>query len=366
MADLTCSHCGETHPPETRFCPNTGKPFGPAATPPVPEIPSWVTAPHGPSGAHPVQIGSQDDGGSGPARSGGQPAFGDGTEVGVMDLLKQAFELYQRHAKTLILVAAVVFVPGALLHACASATILAPTVAVTVALDPVTHVPTTPVAVGTVVAGFSAFLLGLIATAVTGFVLYGLIVPLTHGALTLATADRLLGGNADWRQVWGVLAKRLGTVLSAVIPAALLMALGFFCLVIPGLLLAFFFTFVPSVALIEGRGGLAALRRSYELVRSDWLRVLLVLIAFGVLSMVASFIARMLTFGSLFGSQLVHDLLMLVAMPIPVIGAVLLYLDVRRKREGFDQESLRESLDGLGGDADLSDGGDAGIGTPPA
>ena len=53
-------------------------------------------------------------------------------EQGVFDLLQRAFELYRTHAKTLLTVAAVVFVPGALAHACARAVILAPTMAAAV------------------------------------------------------------------------------------------------------------------------------------------------------------------------------------------------------------------------------------------
>ena len=61
-----------------------------------------------------------------------------------------------------------------------------------------------------------------------------------------------------------------------------------FFLFIPGLVLAFFFSLVPTVVMIEGVGGLAALKRSFQLVKSDWLRVLLVFDCFGVLYIVAT------------------------------------------------------------------------------
>jgi hypothetical protein len=351
VADEPCIHCHEQHPPTTAFCPNTGKPMqaaavaarpaGPppppadagvssnrrAAPPPPPRasagVPSWVTSPEGPPEGEVV---------------------GDNVEKGVFDLLKQAFELYKKNAKILITVAAIVFVPGALVHACAHAAILGPTVAVTVALDPNTHLPA-PVAMGTVVAGMSAMLLGLLAAAITGLLLYGVIVPLTQGALALAAADRVSGGAATWRDVWSWLLKRLGVLLSAVIPAALLTAVGFFFLVLPGLILSFFFSFVPLVALFEGLGGTAALKRSYALVRSDWLRMLLVLIAFGVVTAVARLVAGMMPLG-LFGTRLLQDALTLVAMPVPVVGAVLLYFDIRRTHDpgGFDERRLADEL----------------------
>lgn len=344
MADETCIHCHEQHPPTTAFCPNTGKPVraAAAASPPPPPrgsgtVPSWVTTPEGPPVDSGATVAAQ--------------ALGDDVEKGVFDLLQRAFELYKRHARMLITVAAVIFVPGALVHACAHAAILAPTIAVSVALDPATNLPlSTPVAMGTVVAGLSAVLLGLLAAAITGLFLHGIIVPLTQGALALAAADRISGGAATWRDVWTWLFKRLTVVLSAVIPAALLTGVGFFFLVIPGLILAFFFAFVPSVALFEGVGGTAALKRSFALVRSDWLRMLLVLIVFGVISAVARVLAGMLPLG-LFGTRLLQDALTLVAMPIPVLGSVLLYFDVRRKHDpgGFDEQKLAEELSALRG-----------------
>ena len=314
LADTQCNHCPETHPAGTPFCPNTGKPMPPLAGP---------------------ELGD----GAGVSR----------TEQGVLDLLLRALHLYKKHARLLITVAAVVFVPGALAHACARAAILAPTVAMTVTIDPVTHAPMpTPFASTSFLAGFSVILLGLLAAAVTGLFLHGIIIPLAHGALALATADRIEGGSAGWRDIWMWLFRRLGTVLSAIIPAALLIGVGFFFLVLPGLVLAFFFAFVPTVALFEGVGGTAALRRSYQLVRSDWLRMLLVLIVFGLISVVAQFLATLLL-GGLFASRLLQDVLTLLAMPIPVVGSVLLYFDVRRKYDpdGFGDQKLAQEMRAL-------------------
>ena len=155
-----------------------------------------------------------------------------------------------------------------------------------------------------------------------------------------------MGGSAGWREIWTLLFRRLGIVLSAIVPAALLMGVGFFFLMVPGLILAFFFSFVPTIALFEGVGGTAALRRSYDLVRSDWLRVLLVMIVFAIIAGGAQLVAGIL-WGGLFGSQLLQDMLTLVAMPIPVIGSVLLYFDVRRKKEGFDERQLAKEMETL-------------------
>jgi hypothetical protein len=325
VTDPVCEHCGQSHPAGTPYCPNTGRKLsGPVAPSDAPRFPLGVVA----AGSVPPEAPPPE----------GSP------EVGVFDLLQQAFGLYRRHARMLLTVAGVIFIPGALAHACARAAILAPTIVVNVAVDPVTHQPAAaPIVLGSAGLGFPAMMLGLLALAVTGLLLHGVIVPLVQGALALATADRLDAGAASWQQIWTLLFRRLGTVLSAVIPAALLTGVGFFFLLVPGLLLAFFFSFVPLVALFEGVGGTPALRRSYELVRSDWLRMLILLFVFGLVSWITRVVAGAFL-GGLFGAQLLQDLLTLVVLPIPVIASVLLYFDVRRKRDGDGGRRLTDDL----------------------
>jgi hypothetical protein len=192
--------------------------------------------------------------------------------------------------------------------------------------------------------------LSLLGTLITAFFLYGIIVPLTNGALTISAADRILGGQAGWREVWMLLFRRLDKLLGAVIPAGLLIALGTVCLVIPGLVLAFLFIFVSPVVLVEGLGGRAALRRSVELVKSDWLRVALVALVFGVLHAVASMLAGLLIpHSAIFMDSLISDLITMVLLPIPILGTALLYFDIRRKRDNFTNDNLRADLAALKG-----------------
>lgn len=290
MVESTCAHCGETHPGTMGACPTLG-----------------VFAPE---------------------------------EKGVADLIGLSLDLYRRHAKTLIAVAAIVFIPGALANAFAQLIILSPRAGIGILVDPVTHAPVvSPAVVASLTDHFAVKMLELLAFAVTGVLFYGVTIPLCHGAMALTAADRLSGGTADWRAIWTMLFRRLGIVLSAVIPAALLSGIGFVFLLVPGLVLTFFFAFVTPVALFEGVGGLAALRRSWALVRSDWLRLLLLFMVFGIIMNAARILGAVVS-GGWFGSQLIQDALTLVAMPIPVLGSVLLYFDVRRKAEGFSRAKL--------------------------
>ena len=268
------------------------------------------------------------------------PQVSPAPEKGVADILTEAFQLYRKHAKALLVTCALLFVPASIIKSLALAAILGPTMALATSVDPT----------AALAGGLSVYVFGLLGTAVTAFFLYGIIVPLTNGALTISVADRVLGGNAEWREVWMLLFRRLGKLLSAVIPAAIGVALGFVFFVIPGLILGLLFAFVSPVVLIEGIGGRAALERSIALVRSDWLRVTLVVLVFGLLRGIAQLLASALVPPSaIFVSSLFGDLITMVLLPVPVLGMVLLYFDVRRKRDNFTPDHLRADLETLKG-----------------
>ena len=280
----------------------------------------------------------------------------DAPEKGVIDLLNDAFALYRAHAKVFILTAAILFIPGSIISSGALALITAPLRAsaaglesLDAAADPAAAAALATAALG----GLYAALLGLVGWAVVALLVYAIVVPLTLGALTIAVADRSLGGVSTPWEYWRLLFAHLGRLISALVPAAILCTIGYFFFVIPGLVLSFLFVFVPAVVLIEGQSGVAALKRSAHLVRSDWIRVAIVLITFGVINFVAHVVGNFLIPDrAFFLAHLVGDLLTLILLPLPVLAAVLLYIDLRRKAEGYSRDALRAQLDTLRNPAD--------------
>jgi hypothetical protein len=306
---VPCPYCGDQHPDGDKFCSATGRPLPVSPT-------AWYTA---------------------------------GPDKGVWDLMREALELYRAHARVFLMTAAVLVVPGSLVRACATAAV------VSAPLESQAYYDTSPEIAHEAerlarltFGGVTAGLLELGGWAITALILYGLAFPLTHGALTIAVADRILGGRATWREHWMLLFRRLGLLLTAVLPAAVLVMIGYFVLVIPGLLLSFFFVFVAPVVLIEGVGGTAALKRSFTLVRADWLRTALLLLTFGVLSGAAHWLADLFVpRGAVFFGNFLGDLLLLVVMPVPIIASVLLYFDLRHRVDGVTDDRLRMELEAL-------------------
>jgi hypothetical protein len=303
-------------------------------------------------------------------------------EKGLADLLVEAFRLYRAHARPMLLICALVFIPASFAKSCVMSAILAPRVAGASAAEMVdlaraaeasrqaladayTHNadPETiarlhrenqarleqmsgPAAdlAGRVPGRITLWILGVLATLVSTLA-FAIAVPLAGGALTIAVADRLGGGNTGWIESWMLLAGRLDRLLAAIIPAAGLIAIGLVLWVIPGLMIAFCFALVAQVAVIEGLGGAAALRRSVDLVRADWLRVALLLAVLGAVTWAARLIAHAIVPATaIFMTELAADLLTLAALPVPLIAAALLYFDLRRRRDGFGDEELRAAL----------------------
>ena len=221
---------------------------------------------------------------------------------------------------------------------------------------------------------------------VTGFLLDDLIIPLIGGALSILVANRLLGGGARVREAWTAVLGRLPRLLSALIPAAILrMLLGrivpyavvvpfvvsmaifrspparefvlwasvYLDLALTSLVTTLLFVFIPAVVLFEDLGGTTALMRSLALLRADLRRVFLVLAALTSILGLAEipvqvvFILQSLPVAALTALEDVEYVIMLVLMPLPVVGAALLYFDLRRRLDGFDDERLRVTLAGL-------------------
>ncbi|MFN7130882.1 MAG: hypothetical protein ACK4N5_02295 [Myxococcales bacterium] len=156
---------------------------------------------------------------------------------------------------------------------------------------------------------------------------------LAQAALTVLVADRAEGGTLGWAGAWAKLPQRLPALLATAMVAIVGVVLGLVLCVLPGVAFAFFCAFAMPVALLENRAGPEAIRRSFALVKADWLRVLVVLVIFAVLSAVANSVGNALVPASMvFLRLMIGDLISVLLLPVPIIGLVLLYRDglVRR------------------------------------
>lgn len=121
-------------------------------------------------------------------------------------------------------------------------------------------------------------------------------------------------------------------------------AVGMILLVVPGIAAAIYFVFALVVVLVEGTGGIGALKRSAELMKGHFWRNLGILILFGLGVGIATGI-----FGGIIGfilgivgvdpagfvGNFIGNLVGVVFAPLWAIPSVLLYYDMRVRKENL-------------------------------
>lgn len=183
-----------------------------------------------------------------------------------------------------------------------------------------------------------------------------LLVPLGQGALTAAVSHRYLGRTLTVSEAYEALKDCWGSLIGATILVGLLTAVGMMLCIIPGVYIAVTLMLVAPVIVLEGATVNGSFARSRWLVQGEWGRcfgtiVLLSLIVGIVASAVSwpiSMIAALLlqdhpALGQAL-SQGVGAVAGLIVQPVQIIGLVLLYYDLRIRKEGFDLQLLAESL----------------------
>jgi hypothetical protein len=310
----------------------------------------------------------------------GGPVGANGAKpVGV--ILSEAFALYRKHLGTLLLTCAIVLVPVSLVKSTALALILAPTAAITVQADHAKALAektaertqkmlaeTDPakreqlevdqqkeledlqrsvvtdgaVAMGGLFTAVIGALMALLGVAV----MYGIAIPIVTGALTIVVANLVTAGNGGPTRAYGRLFRRFGKLATAETLGFLLVLIGLCLLVIPGLVLAFLFLFAGPVVLLENVGGFAALKRSVVLVKANVPQVAVVCLVFAAIRIAASIVSKVfIPTTAVFVDSVVEDALVMFMAPFPILGTVLLYLDIRRQTEGLDGPQIRAALD---------------------
>jgi hypothetical protein len=197
-------------------------------------------------------------------------------------------------------------------------------------------------------------------TAAVGFivatVIGALAGKLAQAGCFRAVADAYLGEQVNWRDSLRYAFKRLPAVVGVTILSAIFVLIGVIFCVIPGIYLwAAFYVAIP-VVLVEGVGPFRALGRSRELVRGRWwgtfgvavLGALLAAIIAGTLT--ALFVGLSLGAGG--SDTVVGFIVNVIAMTLssvittPAVAAfaIVLYIDLRVRKEGFDLYLLAQRL----------------------
>jgi hypothetical protein len=178
---------------------------------------------------------------------------------------------------------------------------------------------------------------------------YAVALPLVATALTMAIGDVYVGrptsAGQALRRSWSILLPVVGTSLLA----TLLIMLGFIALVVPGIWLVLSYWVSSQVMVLERTFGMAALRRSGELMKGNKGRAFAVgLVAF-VLMMVVSGGATWALNAWPIANAVASTIVGMVTYAFLYAVIVVFYFDVRCRREAFDLEHLAQLVEQRGG-----------------
>jgi hypothetical protein len=246
--------------------------------------------------------------------------------LGIGEILSTAFELYRRHWRILLAIAAVVVVPLTLLQY-----LFGDWIRSRGEVTSLEEVSTATWAVGAagLVAGLAGILMYLVLT----------------GAITRAVAAEVAGEDPSLEQSYRFGFHRLGSVLLVSVLVGLATIAGFILLVIPGIYIGIRLAVSVEALVVEGRRGTQAMGRSWELVGGHWWHAFGALVVAGLLTgLVNAIITTPFNNTSWFVQAIAAAIATVITLPYGVLVGVLLYLDLRARKEQLTLERLRTDL----------------------
>jgi hypothetical protein len=243
------------------------------------------------------------------------------------EILATAFQLYRRHWRTLMAIAAVVVVPLTLLQ------------------YGVGHWFRTngqqlqdPAEVST---SFWAVAGASLLAALVGLLLYQVLT----GAITRNIAAEVAGQDLDLEQSYRFGFARLGPVLVVSILVGLATLLGLIVFIIPGIYIGVRLAVSTQALVVEDKRGTEAMRRSWDLVGGHWWHAAFTLLVAALITgVVNGVITAPFGAGAWFLQGIAAAVATTVTLPYGALVGVLLYLDLRARKERLDLDTLNADL----------------------
>jgi hypothetical protein len=181
-----------------------------------------------------------------------------------------------------------------------------------------------------------------------------------QGASVKAAADVYQGASPDWRESLRFGFRRFPALLGALIMVWVASSFGLFFCLLPGIWLFVSWSVTVPAVMVEHSGPLAAMGRSFRLVRPRFWQALGAVALSAILYFAVSYIFSLLgTVFSIFEENPASGVSLLAStisstissvIVFPFIAAVItvLYFDLRVRSEGFDLEILARELGSSG------------------
>ena len=251
---------------------------------------------------------------------------------GIGEILSTAFEIYKTNAASLLMIVAIVVVPLTFISAFIGGVVFAPdTETITVLGESVETVSARTAGVAILVALVGA-VIGVIINAV-------LQAAIMRGAALGSIGDPV---DIDASYKWGF--ARFGSVLLISILVGLAVVGGFILLIIPGVIFLVMFSVSIPALVVENLRGTDAMSRSWNLVKGFFWHALGVIVVAAIITAVVGGIIGAIGGDNWFVSWIFQAIAQIITAPFAAIVSVLLYLDLRARRESLTADGLRSEL----------------------
>jgi len=280
-----------------------------------------------------------DDGGMAPPPPPPPSAGGGGAipQRGLGDILTAAFELYRANAAKLIQIVAIVVIPLTFI----SAFLTQVTFKVHCDANDVQNLQDAQDFVNRCTGGWGrSFLIGAI-----GWLIVVAIQQLILGAVTRGGTAAVLGRPVDVEASYRYAFSRLGGLIGLALLIALATFLGFFVFIIGALIVAVFFGVAVPAFIIERKGAIDSMSRSWKLVSGHWWHTFGVFLVALILAAIVNGILSAIGGSNFFLYWIFTAIGQCITAPFVALVAVILYIDLRARHEGLSSSQLGTELD---------------------
>jgi len=173
---------------------------------------------------------------------------------------------------------------------------------------------------------------------------------LAFGAITISVSDICLGNAPSLIRSYKKVFRLFVKMFTASFLQLMFDLIGLVLLIVPGVIAILWFMFTPCVVVLEGLGGLTALKRSKAIGQGyNWrnLGIIVLLIVIWIVIYVILAVPFVLLFPHAvghFGARLFEVIVGSLGAPLTIIGIVLMYYDLRVRKEAYDAAALAEDL----------------------
>lgn len=261
---------------------------------------------------------------------------------GIGDIISAAFEIYKANWQPMVIIAAIVAIPAMIVSYFIQDLLLGN------AVDQISSGDVVVSQTGEVTINGGSVGTSLATTLLGTFVLQLLLMVvllLLYGAMTRAAAQGAAGETVSTEASYKKALVYLGPLIIASILVGLGVAGGLILFIVPGLFLAVKWALTIPAVVIEKKGGVAAMGRSWSLTAEHFWHVAgTAVVAYIIILVASAVISAIFGFLGWFGQGLGAGIANAVTIPFAAIVTVLLFVDLRVRKENYTSEQLKADL----------------------